>query len=112
MTKIMLCSLSMLVIVIAMTSASFGEGNDDCEARMGKLDSSQAEGADRLAEKNSVIDYCGSQYKHDKTIQRLVKECAKYEEQPIIKQQFVAECMLAAYSYANALYAVKEEYGK
>ena len=112
MTKIMLCSLSMLVLVIAITSASSGEVNDNCESRIRKLDASQAEGADRLAEKNSVIDYCESRYKRDKTIQRLVKGCAKYEEQPIIKQQFVADCMLAVYGYANALYALKAEYGK
>ena len=112
MTKGIFCFVSMLALVIAMASASSAERSDDCEARMRKLDASQAEGSDRLAEKNSVIECRGSQYKHDKMIQGLVKECAKYEQQPIIKQQFVAECMLAAYSYANALYALKEEYGK
>jgi len=59
-----------------------------------------------------VIDYCAGQYKNDKTVTRLWKECAKYEEQPIIKQQFVAECMLAAFTYANALYFLKAEYAK
>jgi hypothetical protein len=98
--------------VIAANPARAGEQNDDCEARMRKLDASQAEGADRLAEKNEVIEYCGRQYKRDQTIEHLVKQCAKYEEQPIIKQQFVAECMLAAYGYANAFYALKAEYGK
>jgi hypothetical protein len=102
----------MFALVIAMTSASSSERNDNCEARMRKLDASQAEGADRLAEKNAAIDYCDRQYKHDKTIQRLVKECAKYEAQPIIEQQFVAECMLAAFGYANAFYALKAEYRK
>jgi hypothetical protein len=102
----------MLTLVVAMTSASSGERNDNCEARIGKLDASHAEGADRLTDKNSVIDYCDSQYKHDQTIQRLVKQCARYEEQPIVKQQFVAECRLAAFNYANALYALKGEYGK
>jgi hypothetical protein len=112
MTKGIFCCVSIFPLVIAVTSAWSGERNDSCEARMGKLDASQAEGADRLAEKNSVIDYCDKKYKRDQTIQRLVKECAKYEEQPIIKQQFVAECMLAAYSYTNALYALKAENGK
>jgi hypothetical protein len=30
----------------------------------------------------------------------------------MIKQQFVAECMLAAFGYANALHVLKAEYGK
>jgi hypothetical protein len=79
MTKGIFCFVSMLALVIAMASASSAERSDDCEARMRKLDASQAEGADRLAEKNAVIAYCGSLYKHDQTIQRLVKQCAKYE---------------------------------
>jgi hypothetical protein len=41
-----------------------------------------------------------------------VKQCARYEEQAIVKQQFVADCMLAAFNYANALYALKAEYAK
>jgi hypothetical protein len=83
---------------------------DDCEARIRKLEASQTEGEERLGEKNDVIDYCASQYKNDKTIARLVKECAKYVEQPVVKQQFVAECQLAAYNYANALNTLKTEY--
>ncbi|MGH6788083.1 MAG: hypothetical protein ACRECC_00190 [Pseudolabrys sp.] len=84
----------------------------DCEARMQKLDDSQAEGEERLTEKNQVIDVCLGQYKADKTIQRLVKECARYVEQPVVKQQFAADCQLAAFGYANALYALKAEYRK
>ena len=87
------------------------EQKADCESRISKLDKSSAEGAERLAEKYRVIDYCARQYRNDKTIERLVSECAKYNEQPVIKQQFLAECMLAAYNYANALYALKAEYG-
>jgi hypothetical protein len=79
---------------------------------MRKLDASDAEGEERLAEKNEVIGHCASQYKRDKTIERLVKECAKYEEQPVLKQQFVAECQLAAFNYANALRTLKAEYRK
>ena len=41
-----------------------------------------------------------------------MKECARYEEQPVLKQQFVAECQLAAFNYANALYTLKAEYRK
>ncbi|MGB7257882.1 MAG: hypothetical protein WBD48_07370 [Pseudolabrys sp.] len=84
----------------------------DCETRMQKLDASQAEGEERLAEKYRVIDFCDTQYRNDRTIQRLVKECAKYVEQPVVKQQFTADCQLAAFSYANALYALKAEYRK
>jgi len=84
----------------------------DCETRMRKLDASQAEGEERLAEKNSVIDYCASQYKNDKMIAKLVRECARYEQQPVVKQQFVAECQLAAFNYANAWYTLKAEYRK
>ncbi|MGY8663757.1 hypothetical protein Q3C01_15480 [Bradyrhizobium sp. UFLA05-109] len=85
---------------------------EDCETRMQRLDASQAEGEERLAEKNEVIAFCTSQYRRDKTIGQLVAECEKYEEQPVVKQQFVAECQLAAFSYANALRALKTEYRK
>jgi hypothetical protein len=85
---------------------------DDCEARIEKLDASQAEGEERLAEKRSVIDACVDQYKHDKTIISLVTECEKYEEQPVIKRQFAAECQLAAFKYGNALRELKAQYGK
>jgi hypothetical protein len=130
MTNSILCCVSILALVVAAAPARSGEpaANSrhvspvapsrvnstagDCEARMRKLDESQAEGDERLAEKDAVIDSCASQYKSDKTIGRLVKECAKYEEQPIVKQQFVADCQLAAFSYANALYALKAEYRK
>jgi hypothetical protein len=112
MFKTILCWGSILAAAIAATPAWSGEQKDDCEARMRKLDASQAEGEDRLAEKNEVIEYCSGQYKRDKTIDRLVRQCAKYEEQPVTKQQLVAECMLAAYGYANALYTPRAEYGK
>jgi hypothetical protein len=85
---------------------------DDCETRIQKLDASNAEGQERLDEKTALIDFCSNQYKHDKAIVRLVEECAKYEEQPVVKQQFVAECQLAAFGYANALHTLKAEYGK
>ncbi len=121
MTKFILCCISILAFVTLAATARAGEQaapsaqnstTDDCETRMQKLDASDAEGEERLAEKNEVIDYCASQYKGDKTIEGLVKECAKYEEQPVLKQQSVAECQLAAFSYANGLRTLKEEYGK
>jgi hypothetical protein len=89
-----------------------GLAKDDCESRIRMLDASQAEGEERLAEKREVIDYCYSQYKRDKTIERLVNDCAKYEEQPVVKQQSVAECQLAAFNYANALRTLKSDYRK
>ena len=94
----------------AVSKSNSSEG--DCETRMRKLDASQAEGEERLAEKNSVIDYCASQYKNDKAITKLMKECTRYEEQPVVKQQLVADCQLAAFEYANALRTLKAEYGK
>lgn len=130
MTSSILCCVSILALVTAAAPARSGEqaANDehvlpnafsptnstegDCEARIQKLDASQAEGAVRLAEKYLVIGYCASQYKNDKTIESLVTECAKYEERPVLKRQFVAECQLAAFTYANALYALKAEYRK
>lgn len=129
MTKSILCCVSALAL-IAAAPAVHGEQrthnkrvsasaasprnstSEDCEARIQKLDASQAEGEERLAEKNEVIGHCGTAYKHDKTIQRLVNECAKYEEQPVVKQQSVAECQLAAFNYANALHTLKTEYRK
>ena len=98
--------------VISDTFSKANSSEGDCETRMRKLDASQAEGEERLAEKNSVIDYCASQYKNNKPIARLVKECAKYEEQPVVKQQLVAECQLAAFNYANAWYTLRAEYRK
>jgi hypothetical protein len=124
MTKSILRCISVLAIVIAAVWAARGEerannnrnspsaASLDCEARMQKLDASGAEGEERLAEKNDVIGHCTAQYKHDKTIERLVNECAKYEEQAIVKQQSVAECQLAAFNYANALHTLKTEYRK
>lgn len=129
MTRSILCCVSALAL-IAAAPAAHGEqrGHDkrvspsaasprnstreDCETRIQKLDASQAEGEERLAEKNEVIGHCAAAYEHDKTIQRLVNECAKYEEQPVVKQQSVAECQLAAFNYANALHTLKTEYRK
>ena len=128
MTRSILCCVSILALVIAAVPAraeqatrdkqglrnatSPANSNDGCEARIQKLDASQAEGAERLAEKNEVIVHCARQYRQNKTIQGLVKECAKYEEQPVLKQQFLAECQLAAFNYANALHTLKSEYRK
>jgi hypothetical protein len=91
-------------------SSAQSNPTNDCEAAIEKLDASDAEGEERLRQKRAVIDLCSGQYRHDGTIEMLVNECAKYEEQPVIKQQFVAECQLAAFTYANALRALKEGY--
>jgi hypothetical protein len=130
MTKPILCCGLIVALVIAVAPAGHGKERannkrvsppavslpnsigEDCETRMQKLDASQAEGEERLAEKNEVIDYCATQYKKDKTIKTLVKECTKYEEQAVVKQQFLAECQLAAFNYANALRTLKTEYRK
>ena len=82
---------------------------DDCASRIQKLDDSTAEGEERLAAKNDVIEFCGRQYRRDKTINGLVQQCAKFEGQPVVQQQFVAECQLAAFRYANALLLLKTE---
>jgi hypothetical protein len=129
-TKSILCCTSVLAFALAAVPAGHGEpranrnrvspsaasppnsNSGDCETSIGKLEASQAEGEERLAEKNEVINQCVSQYKHDKMIERLVSECAKYEEQAVVKQQFVAECQLAAFIYANALHSLKTEYRK
>jgi len=85
---------------------------ENCEALIQKLEASTAEGEERLAEKNAVIAHCARQYRRDQAIERMVKECRKYEEQPVVKQQLLAECQLAAYGYANALRALKAEFRK
>jgi len=89
-----------------------GHAEGNCEARIQALDASQAEGEERLREKRAVIELCFDQYKRDKTIVRLVMDCAKYEKQPVVSRQLVAECQLAAFNYANALNALREEYRK
>jgi hypothetical protein len=85
---------------------------DDCEARIDRLDASDAEGEQRLFEKRKVINACFDQFKRDKTIISLVDECEKYEGQPVVKRQFAADCQLAAFRYGNALRALKAEYRK
>src|SRR4051812_47041656 len=71
--------------VAPKVAAQPGTARMDCEARIRQLEKSSAEGQERLDEKNEVIDVCDRQYKRDKTVGSLVKECAKFEEQPVIK---------------------------
>jgi hypothetical protein len=111
MTQSVLVCASILALVTA-AAPGFAGDKVDCETRMQMLDASTAEGQRRMDEKNAAIDFCANQYKHDKTIEGLVEACAKYEEQPVVKQQLVAECQLAAFGYANALRTLKTEYGK
>jgi hypothetical protein len=130
MTKSILCCVSILGFIAAAGPARAAEqpakdrhvlrgaasspnsSEDECETRIRKLEASDAEGRERLDEKNEVIDHCARQYKRDRTIERLVKACATYEQQPVVKQQSVAECQLAAFKYANALRTLKAEYRK
>jgi hypothetical protein len=129
MTHVILCCISVFVLLTAMTPTRSAEragtagvlphvsspatsADNDCDARIQKLEDSQAEGEERLAEKYAVINYCAGQYKYDKAIKRLVQECAPYAEQPVLKQQFLADCQLAAFGYANALYSLRAEFGK
>lgn len=125
MTKAIFVSASIFIFVTAVASPfavaqaaketrvprdNSTEG--DCATRIEKLEASSAEGEERLAEKNEVIGFCAREYEHDNTIKRLVKACATSEEQPVVKQQLVAECQLAAFKYANALRTLKREYKK
>ena len=117
MTRAPSLAASVLALAVTIGPAAGAEkpsnaGPDDCESRMQTLDRSDAEGEERLAAKNDVIAFCARQYRHDAAIGRLVSECAKFEEQPVVKQQFVADCQLAAFTYANALRALKLDYGK
>ena len=111
MTKSVVVCASLLALVCA-AAPGFAGDTGNCESRIQKLDASTAEGQQRLDEKNVVIEFCASQYRRDKTIERLVEACAKYAEQPVVKQQLVAECQLAAFGYANALRTLKAEFGK
>jgi hypothetical protein len=111
MTRTVFACASILTLIVAAGPAFAGD-KDDCATRIRNLEASNAEGQERLDEKNASIDFCANQYKHDKTIGHLVEACAKYVEQPVVKQQLVAECQLAAFGYANALHGLKAEYGK
>jgi len=96
----------------AGNSAPAPAAKKDCYDRIQALDESNTEGEERLNEKYEVIEACDGQYAHDATINRLVDTCTKYEEQPVLKQQYLADCQLAAYRYANALRDLKEQYKK
>jgi hypothetical protein len=106
--------VTFIALAAAMGPVSAGEhiAKDNCGAIIQKLDASNAEGQERLDEKNAAIEICARQYKSDRTIGDLVKACAQYEEQPVVKQQAVAECQLAAFGYANALRELKADFGK
>ena len=126
MSRSLLWCVSVVALVAAAAAVRAGEPigvdgpvlriakitKDDCATRIRKLEASDAEGDERLAEKRETIETCFAQYKNEKAIDRLVKECSKYEEQPIIKQHMVADCQLAAYRYANELRALKAQYRK
>jgi len=126
MLRSLVCRISVAALVAASIPAHADEraagerpvvlvaqvAKEDCEARISKLNGSDTEGDELLAEKDEVIGACASQYRNDKVITGLVKECRKYEEQPVVKQQALAECQLAAYKYANELRVLKAQYRK
>jgi hypothetical protein len=99
-------------LAAGLAFASPAAAAEDCEARIDRLNESKAEGEERLAEKNEVIEVCDKQYRRDRRIDGLVNACMKYEEQPVVKQQFRADCQIAAYNYANAFYELKSGYRK
>src|SRR5262249_27024078 len=88
MTKGVLCCVSILALMAASPPVRAAEPGardgpmvrgaaskssrtgGDCEARMRKLEASDAEGEERLNEKHAVIDICDRQYRSDKTIDR------------------------------------------
>jgi hypothetical protein len=108
---VLLAAFAPALAVAQPTAAPAGSANGEtCEAKMQALEQSPAEGEERLAEKNEIIAVCAREYRRDAAIARLVKDCAKYEKQAVAQQQFVAECQLAAYNYANALRAAKSEF--
>ena len=108
--SVFVCAL--IVALVSLAATGLAGAKDDCATRIRKLEASNAEGQERLDEKNAVIGFCANLYTHETTIDRLVQACATYEEQPVVKQQMVAECQLAAYGYANALHMLKAEHGK
>ena len=122
MTKTVLCCVILIALVMAAApvgavepAASRGAAHinpANCEDRIDELETSNAEGEERLVAKRAVIDACFNEFRRDKTIMSLVAQCAKYGEQPVVKQQFVAECQLAAFRYGNALRALKAQYRK
>ena len=68
--------------------------------------------AERLAEKRDVIEHCFGQYKHDKTIDRLVNERGKYEATAGREAAVRRRVPARSYKYANALRALKAGYRK
>ncbi len=88
------------------------ESTLDCASRMQELYASNAEGEERLAEKNNAIASARRNKGATRRSRRWSTRRAKYEEQPVVKRQAVAECQLAALGYANALRGLKAEYGK
>lgn len=90
------------------TTSSLPKSTDDnCESKINQSNVSEAEGEERLQEKNEALSFCASQYKGERKIDALVKDCRKYVSQSVVSQQAVADCQLAAYSYANAIAALR-----
>ncbi len=121
MTRFILCCVSLLALAAAPAPASAQakvkpaapkaapQPPEDCADKIQKFEKSDAEGAERLAVKWEVVAFCDKEFKRDATVQRLVKDCAKYMDQPVLRQLLVTECQLAAYSYGNAMRMLKED---
>ncbi len=75
-----------------------------CRSEIEKLNRSTAEGQQRLTEKNHVIKVCADQFENSQTYLPLIATCRKYEGQPLVLQQLVADCVLSVYGFANAVY--------
>ncbi len=97
-------SLAYIALIVAAAPAFAGSVKvPDCESEIDKVTISDAEGQQKLDVMNTAINVCAAQFKRDKKITSLVRECAKSE----VEHQFVAQCQIAAFNYANALYGVK-----
>jgi len=53
-----------------------------CESEIDRVEILDAEGQQRLDVMNAAINVCAVEYKRDKKIASLVRECAKYEDHP------------------------------
>jgi hypothetical protein len=102
-------SLLCLALIAAGPSFAGSVKTPDCESEIDKVEISDAEGQQRRDVMNTAINVCAAQYKRDKKIASLVRECAKYEDQPTVQRQFVAACQVAAFKYANTLYGLKAQ---
>jgi hypothetical protein len=72
-------SLLCLTLIAAGPAFAGSVKTPDCESEIDEVEISDAEGQQRLDAMNTPINVCAAQYKRDKKIASLVRECAKYE---------------------------------